>query len=81
LIFIFNIYFFQIFFSESICVALANRSAALYHMKQYQLVLDDLTELYRVGAYPKNLQYKVAERKARCFLALEQRLSARDAFR
>jgi hypothetical protein len=50
-------------------------------MKQYQLVLDDLTELYRVGAYPKNLQYKVAERKARCFLALEQRLSARDAFR
>lgn len=60
---------------------MANRSAALYHMKQYRLVLDDLKELHRVGSYPKNLLYKVAERKARCYLALEQRVCARNAFR
>jgi len=62
-------------------MALANRSAAIYHMQQYKLAMDDLKELYAIGAYPKNLLYKVKDRSARCFLALEQRVSARNAFR
>ncbi|CAB3377928.1 Hypothetical predicted protein [Cloeon dipterum] len=66
---------------ESMCLALANRSAALYNMKQYRLALNDIKELYAIGAYPKHLLYKVSERRARCFLAMDQRLSARDAFR
>ncbi|XP_059482634.1 SET and MYND domain-containing protein 4 [Neocloeon triangulifer] len=66
---------------EAACLALANRSAALYNMKQYKFALKDIDELYTIGAYPKHLLHKVAERRARCFLALEQRVSARNAFR
>lgn len=65
--------FFIIFFfilnvlEEKFAIALANRSAALYHLEKYNLALSDI-DLAEKG-YPKEIMYKLKERAARCHLA------------
>lgn len=48
-------------------IALANRSAALYHLEKYDLALVDITLAEK--NYPKDMMYKLKERAARCYLA------------
>ncbi|XP_031850428.2 protein-lysine N-methyltransferase SMYD4 [Nomia melanderi] len=60
-------------------VMLANRSATLYHLEQYNYALSDTEEAIRVG-YPKELFYKVEERRARCLLALKRHGEAVQSF-
>lgn len=50
-----------------VAILLANRSAALYHQELYDQAMADID--LALPAYPKRLRYKLAERKARCFLA------------
>ncbi|XP_015187287.1 PREDICTED: SET and MYND domain-containing protein 4-like [Polistes dominula] len=61
-------------------VMLANRSAALYHLQKYEHALEDIEEAIRLN-YPKELRYKVEERRARCFLALKNNAKAIQCFR
>ena len=49
-------------------LALGNRSAALYHLQQYELCLADISEALRSG-YPATLTYKLYERKGKALLA------------
>lgn len=75
--------FFLLFFfycavtEDQFAIALANRSAALYHLEKFSLALSDI-ELAEKG-YPKENMYKLKERAARCHLAnknLEQAMKA-----
>ncbi|ALC41289.1 CG7759 [Drosophila busckii] len=51
-------------------VALANRSATLYHLDKHCECLVDIRRSLQLN-YPKDLIYKLYERQARCFLALK----------
>lgn len=60
-------------------VALANRSAALYHMEDYDQALRDIS--LAMPNYPKYLSHKLYERKARCHLAKKDFEDALKAFK
>nr|CAD7269445.1 unnamed protein product [Timema shepardi] len=47
--------------SRDLSVSVANRSAALYHLKQYQPALDDIAFVSTLD-YPSELSYKVLDR-------------------
>ncbi|XP_029675383.1 SET and MYND domain-containing protein 4-like [Formica exsecta] len=66
--------------STELSVILANRSATLYHLKRYEHALEDMEEASRLG-YPKDLFYKLEERRARCLLGLKKHDGAVEAFR
>ncbi|CAH1402398.1 unnamed protein product [Nezara viridula] len=61
--------------NNEISIIRANRSAALYHLEEYQAALNDIEAALRHG-YPKDLIYKIKDRKARCLLALKQNKAA-----
>ncbi|XP_055597177.1 SET and MYND domain-containing protein 4 [Uranotaenia lowii] len=61
-------------------VALANRSAALYHMEKYDQALGDIERAIKLK-YPKELMYKLTERKARCYLAKKDHARAIEYFK
>lgn len=68
------------FSSSELPVILGNRSAAFYHLAQYETALIDCEEALKLG-YPKHLLYKLEERKARCLLGLNIHWRAMDAFK
>ncbi|KAH8415808.1 hypothetical protein KR222_001194 [Zaprionus bogoriensis] len=51
-------------------IALANRSATLYHMQKHSECLVDIRRALELG-YPKDLIYKLYERQARCYMAIK----------
>nr|XP_012223994.1 PREDICTED: SET and MYND domain-containing protein 4 [Linepithema humile] len=61
-------------------VIVANRSATLYHLEHHEHALEDIEEASRLG-YPKDLFYKLEERRARCLLGLKRHDEAVEAFR
>ncbi|XP_058123652.1 SET and MYND domain-containing protein 4 [Anopheles ziemanni] len=61
-------------------IILANRSAALYHLEKYDLALRDIQRALN-HQYPKQMMYKLTERKARCFLAKKDYEAALDSFK
>ncbi|RZF40765.1 hypothetical protein LSTR_LSTR011282 [Laodelphax striatellus] len=65
---------------EELAVLYANRSAALYHLNEYQNAISDIESALKFN-FPKELQYKVYDRKARCLLAQKRHRLAVDAFR
>ncbi|CAK9796407.1 SET and MYND domain-containing protein 4 [Anthophora plagiata] len=65
---------------QELSVILANRSATLYHLEHYSYALTDAEEALRIG-YPRELLYKIEERRARCFLGLKRSDDAVFAFR
>lgn len=66
--------------TPELAIILANRSAALFHMKKYKLVLKDIEQAFLLG-YPIELQYKLHERKAKTLKALQFHNEALGAFR
>lgn len=68
------------FVANDISILFANRSAVLYHQSQYD---EALTEIERAikSKYPKEIMYKLKERKARCLLAKKDLNAALTAFR
>ncbi|XP_029467036.1 SET and MYND domain-containing protein 4 isoform X2 [Rhinatrema bivittatum] len=57
--------------SEEVAVCLANRSAALFHLGQFQMCLEDIGRAQESG-YPERLVHKVLLRKAECLLQLQR---------
>lgn len=55
---------------DELAIIIANRSAALYHLQQYEFALMDIDIALSMN-YPKELTFKVLDRKARCYLALK----------
>ena len=56
---------------DVLSVSFANRSAALLHMEEYRLCLQDI-EAALVAGYPARLRYKLLDRRATCQLKLGQ---------
>ena len=52
---------------------------ALYHAGQYEDCLKDI-ELALKYRYPKNLEYKLHQRRGQCLTQIGQHLEARNAF-
>lgn len=67
------------FTAEELSIVLANRSAALNHLEQYEETLADIKRCLSLG-YPRHLRYKAYERKARCLLILKRNREAVTAF-
>lgn len=65
---------------SQLAIVYANRSAALYHLGEHELSINDI-DLAIENDYPKAMSHKILERKARCLLAMKQHKSALDAFR
>ncbi|XP_006863296.1 PREDICTED: SET and MYND domain-containing protein 4 [Chrysochloris asiatica] len=57
--------------TEHISLCYANRSAAFFHLGQYETCLKDITRAQRHG-YPERLQPKMLLRKAECLVSLGQ---------
>ncbi|CAL4136244.1 unnamed protein product [Meganyctiphanes norvegica] len=62
----------------SIC--LANRSAALYHLREHQWCVKDIDEALE-HHYPKELKWKLYNRKAHIMLSFRRHIDAQEAFR
>jgi SET and MYND domain-containing protein 4 len=60
--------FLVLFVANDISIILANRSAVLYHQQQYDACLKEIQRATD-AKYPKDMMYKLKERKARCLLA------------
>ncbi|XP_064634402.1 SET and MYND domain-containing protein 4-like isoform X2 [Lineus longissimus] len=56
----------------------ANRSAALFHLQEYQMCLDDIAHALE-ASYPDHLQYKLYQRKGQCLIELHKFEEARQA--
>lgn len=67
------------FTAEELSIVLANRSAALNHLEQFEDTLDDIKRCLSLG-YPGHLRFKVYERKARSLLLLKRNKEAITAF-
>jgi hypothetical protein len=52
-----------------LAMAFANRSAALFHLAEYTRALVDIDQALS-NRYPVELRYKLAERQAKCLMAL-----------
>ncbi|XP_058819600.1 SET and MYND domain-containing protein 4-like isoform X2 [Topomyia yanbarensis] len=61
-------------------IVLANRSAALFHLNKFEEALKDI-DLSIYLYYPNSMQYKLMERKARCYIALKDLPAALDFYR
>ncbi|XP_076056655.1 protein-lysine N-methyltransferase SMYD4-like isoform X3 [Oratosquilla oratoria] len=61
-------------------ICLANRSAALFHLKDFYHCVKDIDEALE-HHYPKELKFKLFKRKGRILVTMRQHESARDAFR
>ena len=56
-------------------LAFANRSAALFHLQKYDLCIKDVDMAMQSG-YPRELLYKLHDRRAKCYLKLKNRKPA-----
>merc|ERR1719209_396894 len=64
---------------EELCMAYANRSAVLAQGQQWSLALQDIQLSFEAG-YPKDLAYKLHERRAKCFSGLGRHLEAGTSY-
>ena len=56
-------------YGPELSLAYGNRSAALFHCAEYRAALDDV-QMALKSKYPKNIEYKILQRKAQCLLRL-----------
>ncbi|XP_071504895.1 SET and MYND domain-containing protein 4-like [Diadema antillarum] len=65
--------------SQSLALAHANRSAALYHLGEYKPCVNDIDESL-AHCYPTNKRFKVLSRKGQCFMKLGRYSKAKQEF-
>ncbi|XP_040005626.1 SET and MYND domain-containing protein 4 [Xiphias gladius] len=63
--------------SEQLSLCYANRSAALYHLHNYQKCLDDIDKALKNG-YPSHLLHKLEDRRAQCLKHLSGGQKAKE---
>ncbi|KAM6463189.1 SET and MYND domain-containing protein 4 isoform 2-T2 [Liasis olivaceus] len=56
--------------SPEMAICYANRSAALFHLGQFEICLEDIGRAQQVGSCPEKLLPKILLRKAECLLSL-----------
>ena len=61
-------------------LALGNRSAVFYEVKDFSRCLDDIEAAMDIFSYPVELGYKLLDRKGRCLAALGDSTGASEAF-
>uniref|UniRef100_A0A0K2TLD8 Protein-lysine N-methyltransferase SMYD4 n=1 Tax=Lepeophtheirus salmonis TaxID=72036 RepID=A0A0K2TLD8_LEPSM len=66
--------------SKELSLCLANRSAVLFALRAYNLALEDI-ELALESGYPKELEYKLYERKAKCLMMYKQMKDSEEAYK
>lgn len=64
--------------SVALALALANRSAVLFSMSNYEACLSDIKQAMKYN-YPNKLLYKLFERQGKCFQALGNLKSAMES--
>lgn len=60
-------------------LAMANRSAVLFHLREYRQCLEDIQQALSRG-YPLELRYKLLDRQGKCLFELGQNNEALDCF-
>ena len=66
--------------NDEFTIAIANRSAAWYQLRRFDLALQDIdVSLYH--GYPDSLKYKLYDRMGKCYAELGQYQNAIDAYR
>ena len=65
--------------TSTLAFALGNRSAASFHLKNYQESISDIHFALSLN-YPKASKLKLYERLGRCHLAMEEGIKAKTAF-
>ncbi len=65
--------------NDEFTIAVANRSAAWYQLRRFDLALQDIDISLHHG-YPESLRYKLYDRKGKCFGELGQYQNAIDAY-
>ena len=65
--------------SNEVSLIYGNRSAALLHLKRYNLCLQD-TQMAIKHQYSKDLIYKLYDRRGKCFVALSRKTEALESF-
>ncbi len=66
-------------FGPELCLGFGNRSASLYHSGHYEDCLQDI-DLALNNRYPKNLEYKLYQRRGQCQTKLGNFAEAKVAF-
>ena len=64
---------------KELCLAFANRSAVLFHLKEYEQCLRDIQQALNYG-YPEELKYKLFDRQGKCLVQLGRTGKACDCF-
>ena len=65
--------------NDEFTIAIANRSAAWYQLRRFDLALQDIdVSLYH--EYPESLKYKLYDRRGKCYAELGQYQKAIDAY-
>lgn len=67
-------------FDECLSLALANRSAVLFHLKDFQGALED-SERSLSSGYPDKLKYKLIERVGKCYMKQGNSQLAKTSFK
>ncbi|CAL4112866.1 unnamed protein product, partial [Meganyctiphanes norvegica] len=62
---------------KELALGYANRSAVLYELKQYKKSIADIDSALKFG-YPQAQHHKLAERKAKCLIALKKHKEAKS---
>lgn len=60
-------------------LAFANRSAVLFHLREYRQCLEDIEQALSCG-FPNELRYKLFDRQGKCHLGIGQSSEALDCF-
>ena len=66
--------------SDELALGLANRSAALQFLRKYDLAITDIDLAIRYG-YPTDVQYKLLDRKGKCYIHLGKKSEAIECFK
>jgi len=64
---------------DLLALALSNRSAALLHLQRYQQCIHDISASIELG-FPKNMMYKLMDRRAKCYMYMKQPQLAISSF-
>ncbi|KAJ7372657.1 hypothetical protein OS493_017929 [Desmophyllum pertusum] len=64
---------------NELSLAIANRSAVLFHLREYRQCLEDIQQALSRG-YPLELRYKLLDRQGKCLFELGQNNEALDCF-
>lgn len=64
---------------KDVAIILGNRSACLFHMKEYQIAINDIERAEK--DFPSETVYKLLDRKAKCYVQIGNYCAALNAYK